>query len=97
MDKFKIDEEYLTSVTVAYGYTQDGVDYGTTSHVDHPSFAALRIHLESRGFIKTERWWNGDIVLIPFTLNEKEFEEGSRFPSAGAQGCRVRFERNRDV
>lgn len=90
--EFEIDEEYLTSVVVAYGFSaahenKDGEITKCSTHgtTDHPSFAALRNHLESRGFIEVERsFWNGDRVLVPFKLNGHLFEKGEKFPSGGA-------------
>ncbi len=86
--EYTIDEEFLTSVVVAYKYVNEhGSQMGTHRSVDHPAFAALREHLGARGYIKIERGWcNGDSVLKRFTLNTFEFEPGEQFSSAGAMG-----------
>lgn len=86
--EYTIDEEFLTSVVVAYKYVNEsGSQMGTHSSVDHPAFAALREHLGVRGYIEIQREWrNGDTVLKRFTLNTFEFEPGDQFSSAGAMG-----------
>jgi hypothetical protein len=79
----EINEKYLTSVSKGYKFNE------MSSHgsVDHPAFSELRDHLESRGYISTERGWsNGDRVLKPFYLNGKYFEEEDAFPCATAMG-----------
>jgi hypothetical protein len=99
MSKFTLAEEYMTSVIVKYGYTSDnGTFIESTSHVDHPSFTALRECLGHTGYIEIERmWWNGDRVTAPFTLNDKQYSIGDKFSSAGAMGCSVKFERKYNV
>lgn len=93
MKKFGISEDFLTQTTVRYGYTDTSGTYCvTTSNVDHPSFDALRTYLGNVGLIKIERgWWNGDRVVEPFILNDKEFEVGERFPSAGAMKGHLKY------
>lgn len=68
-----------------------GLDRCTSTHYDdHPEFKLLRDRLEQDGYIKTERrWWNGDRVLKPFTLNDIEFNTGDKFPSAPALDARI--------
>lgn len=84
--RFTIDTEYLTCVTVKYGYTDDmGMECSTTSSVDHPAFTGLREHLGARGFIRIERgWWNGDRVIKPFYFNGLLLNVGDKFLCAGA-------------
>ena len=54
-------------------------------HKDHDEFTKLRDMLEELGYIKTQRnWWNGDVVLKPFTLNGWKFKKGHKFPCAAA-------------
>ena len=86
--EYTIDEEFLTSIVVAYKYVNEsGSQMGTHSSVDHPAFAALREHLGAKGYIEIQRGWsNGDTVLKRFTLNTFEFEPGEQFSSAGAMG-----------
>ena len=48
---------------------------------DHPEFVKLREQLKSTGYIEIQRsWWNGDRVLKSFTLNNKKFKKGEKFP-----------------
>jgi hypothetical protein len=55
------------------------------SNKDHDEFTKLRDQLEELGYIKTERsWWNGDVVLKGFKLNEWTFKKGDKFYCAGA-------------
>ena len=93
MSKFEIEEQYLTDVTVHYGYTDDnGVEIKTTSSIDHPSFDALRSHLGYRNFIKIQsQWVNGDEVLKDFTLNNKPFREGDKFSCASAMKIHLKY------
>jgi hypothetical protein len=79
----EINSNFLTDVPKGYKFNE------MSSHgsVDHPAFSELRDHLESRGYISTERGWsNGDRVLKPFYLNGKYFEEEDAFPCATAMG-----------
>ena len=93
---YVIDEEFLTDCTVAY-YRLDrhGNKNGSMGHVDHPSFTALRNHLEAVGYIETQDWWNGDQVLKPFYLNDFYFGVGDKFSCATALRSKFRFERKR--
>ena len=90
--EYFIDDEYLDSVMVKYSWVRGtGGKCSTTSHVDHPSFTALREHLGARGYIEIERGWhNGDRVLKPFKLNTYDFMPGDQFSSAGAMGVKFR-------
>ena len=55
------------------------------SNRDHHEFTKLRNQLEELGYIETQRgWWNGDIVLKSFKLNEWTFRKGHKFPCAAA-------------
>jgi len=64
------------------------------SNKDHDEFTKLRNRLEEIGYIKTQRnWWNGDIVLKPFTLNGFKFKKNGRFFCADA--LKVAFEVSR--
>jgi len=99
MDYFEINPKYIESCTVSYRRVNrsGGCVYGTVGSCDHPSFAALRDHLEAKGYIKTWRGgWNGDTVLTKFVLNGKLFEEGDRFPSAGAMSVSMRCKNKRN-
>jgi hypothetical protein len=59
----------------------------TFGNKDHDEFTKLRNQLEELGYIKCERrWWNGDVVLKPFTLNGFKFKKDQRFPCASAMG-----------
>jgi len=87
MDNFQIEQDYITDVRVEFKQlNEDGATvFGTFSHVDHPSFTALREHLGARGYISIERrWWNGDRVLTPFKLNGMVFNVGDKFSSSSA-------------
>jgi len=98
MDRFLLKEEYFTDCAVTYHKVkEDGSNiYGTLSHVDHPSFAALREHLGQKGFIDIQHGWlNGDRVIKEFMLNETLFEVGDKFCTASAQGCGLRFARTK--
>ena len=60
-------------------------NYIMTSTADHPEFAKLREQLGELGYISIERrFWNGDRVLKPFTLNRLKFKVGEQFSCAGA-------------
>lgn len=60
------------------------------SSIDHPEFTKLREKLENHGYISIQRgWWNGDVVLKPFTLNSFKFKKGARFPCAAALGISI--------
>jgi hypothetical protein len=63
-----------------------GIDKMVThSTKDHDEFTILRNQLEELGYIRCERrWWNGDVVLKPFTLNGFKFIIGRKFPCADA-------------
>lgn len=92
---FIIKEEYLTSCNEAFTWitsTGHGPN-GTIAHsVDHPAFAALRKHLDARGFISTENGWvNGDRVVKPFYLNEVYFDVGEKFVCASAMQGHLKF------
>ena len=79
---FEIKEEYLTTLPVTYSWTSDsGLHCSTMGDKVHPSFEGLRTCLEEVGYIKTERWWNGDRVLQSFRLNGALFQPGDRFLS----------------
>ena len=55
------------------------------SNKDHDEFTKLREELNRLGYIKIERsWWNGDVVLKPFMMNEWKFHKGHKFPCAAA-------------
>ena len=63
-----------------------------SSQKDHPKFTELRLQLEKDGFIKIEKgWWNGDRVLMPFMLNNKQFKIGDKFVCAGAMTGHLKF------
>lgn len=75
-DIIKILKEYDKSVS--------------TSNKDHDEFTKLRNQLEELGYIKIEcKWWNGDEVLKPFTLNGFKFKKNSKFSCASALGIRM--------
>lgn len=69
-----------------------GEDRVSSTHSeDHPEFAQLRNQLEAEGYIKCQRsWWNGDVVLKPFTLNDIKFKKNDRFVSAGAMNSALK-------
>lgn len=96
--EYTINSDYLTSTAVVYSYIDEsGSRMGTHGSVDHPSFAALREHLNARGYIKIERgWWNGDIVLKPFKLNTYDFIQGDQFSSACAMGIKFRVKQKHE-
>lgn len=95
--KFEINPEYVTSVTIRTDHSLDKTEEDRVimalkghKHVsirseDHPKFAELRNELGEKGFIKIERrWWNGDTVIKPFTLNGKRFKKGEMFGCGAA-------------
>ena len=62
------------------------------SSEDHPEFAKLREQLGAEGYIEIQRrWWNGDHVLKPFTLNGKKFKKGEQFPSGCAMPGHLKY------
>jgi hypothetical protein len=64
------------------------------SSEDHPEFAKLREQLATDGYIEIERrWWNGDHVLKPFTLNGAKFKKGEQFPSGCAMSGHLGFKK----
>lgn len=68
----------------------------STSSDDHPEFKKLRFMLGERGFINIQqRWWNGDTVLKPFTLNGAQFDINEQFPSGAAIKSHVRYLKNK--
>ncbi len=92
LPEYFIDDDYLTSVSVAYSWLSGhGKKCSTFSSTDHPSFTALREHLGAKGYIEIERrWWNGDRVLKSFKLNTYDFMKGDQFSSASAMGVKFR-------
>lgn len=63
----------------------------STSSKDHDEFTKLREQLAELGYIKIERkWWNGDEVLKPFTLNGFKFKKNGKFCCASAM--KISFE-----
>jgi hypothetical protein len=94
--EYEIDEKFLESVQVSWKITRTETDstYGTTGFVDHPAFADLRRHLAARKYIDMQtNCWNGDTVLRKFYLNQRLFEVGEQFPSAGAMKYSVQRQR----
>lgn len=87
---FMINEEYLTTCNQAFQWvtaTGHGPNGTVSKHVDHPAFAAMRLHLSQRGFIEMQtQWFNGDRVLKPFFVNKIYFAVGDKFPCASALG-----------
>lgn len=83
---FELDPASFCSITVKWsGIDGTGSSTGSISSVDHPSFAALRKHLNSKGFIRmSTNSVNGDVVLKEFKLNGKLFSPGDRFLCAAA-------------
>ncbi len=92
---YTIKEEYLTSCNEAFTWVngEGRGPSGTIAHaVDHPAFAALRKHLDVRGYIKMETGWvNGDRVTKPFYLNEVYFDIGDKFVCASAMNGHLNF------
>ena len=95
---FTIKEDYLASCNESFTWispTGHGPNGTLSKAVDHPAFAALRRHLEARGYIETQSWINGDRVIRPFCLNEVYFGRGAKFPSATAMHNHIRFRKKR--
>jgi hypothetical protein len=92
---FMIKEEYLTTCNEAFTWIDPigGAESGTISKaVDHPAFAALRLHLELKGFIEVQRGWiNGDRVIKPFYLNKVYFDVGEKFVSSSAMYGHLKY------
>ena len=92
-----IKEEYLTSLNEAFTWispTGHGPSGTISKSVDHPAFAALRKHLDQRGFIEMQAGWvNGDRVIKPFCLNEVYFGVGDKFVSAPAMAGHLKSRR----
>lgn len=97
--EYFIDDEYLTSVTAKYSWVRgSGGKCSITSHVDHPSFTALREHLGATGYIEIQRgWWNGDRVLKPFKLNTRDFMPDDQFSSGSAMGNHFRVKQKHET
>ena len=92
MEKFTVDNEYLTGVTVKFGYTECNSDFSIIYSVDHPAFQELRKHLGYRNLIKIEeRWLNGDRVLEDFMFNDIVFRTNDKFPCASAMKLHLKF------
>jgi hypothetical protein len=93
---FTIIEEYCTDLVIRTPIVDpdpekelmNRLKYGESYSVrseDHPEFTKLREQLGKEGYITIERgWWNGDRVVKPFTLNNKKFRKGDKFPCAAA-------------
>jgi len=99
---YTIKEEYITECNEAFTWiTSTGYGpSGTVSNsVDHPAFAALRKHLDHRGYIEMNPGWrNGDRVIKPFHLNKVPFAVGDKFYCASAmQGYLKSRERRREM
>ena len=59
--------------------------YAHSILIDHPEFTKMRNRLEKQGYIQIERrWWNGDRVIKPFSLNGFKFKKHDKFPCASA-------------
>jgi hypothetical protein len=99
MKNFEIDPSYLCSVTIRtehkskYENTEEdlirALKYSNNSYsvssVDHPEFAKLREELGTAGYIEIQRgWWNGDMVLKPFSINGAKFKKNEPFHSGAA-------------
>jgi hypothetical protein len=83
-----IDPKFMCQVQKSLSYySPSGSKHGMLGHVDHPTFANLRDHLDNRGYIETSRnSWNGDRVLKDFFLNNYLMIKGDRFLSGAAIG-----------
>lgn len=57
---------------------------GVMETTEHPTMKKIRGMLESREYIETVPWCNGDTVLKPFYINRMLFDVGDRFLSAPA-------------
>ena len=93
MKEFMINEDFVCSVPVYSKIQFVGYDkeYDTFGHEDHVIFKQLRERLGELGLIEIERGWcNGDRVLEPFKLNDKLFEVGDKFLSAGAMSYHLK-------
>lgn len=90
-----IKEEYITSCNEAFTWitpTGQGPSGTVAKSVDHPAFAALRTHLDARGFIKMQTGWvNGDRVIKPFCLNEVYFGVGDKFVCGSAMAGHLKY------
>jgi len=74
------DEEKVLALLKGKNY-----NCSSMSSDDHPEFKKLREQLGQEKFIKIQRrWWNGDVVLKPFTLNGAKFKKGEQFSSGAA-------------
>jgi hypothetical protein len=85
--RFRIEEEYLTSVAeeIICEQTKGGSNWCSHRTIDHPSFTRLRKYLARNGLIHLETGWvNGDRVLEEFYLNDVLFKVGKKFPCAPA-------------
>lgn len=95
---YTIKEEYVASCNEAFTWiTSNGHGPNGTiaKSVDHPAFAALRKHLDARGYIEMQTGWiNGDRVRKPFYLNEVYFAAGDKFVSASAMNGHLKFRKN---
>ena len=92
---YSIKEEYLTSCNEAFTWitpTGSGPSGTISKSVDHPAFAALREHLDARGYITIQTGWvNGDRVIKPFCLNEVYFGVGDKFVCASAMSGHIKY------
>lgn len=75
-----------------------GYDRGySISNKDHDEFTKLRNQLEELGYIQTQRsWWNGDVVLKPFTLNGAKYKKDYRFPCASAMSVQIKIAKDKN-
>ena len=92
--KIRIDEDYLTDIPVVLDieYTSNGKHHSLHSTIDHPSFTKTRDWLEKNGYIETQRnYSNGDIVLMPFYVNDVHFDVGDKFPCASAMKIHLKY------
>ena len=92
---YTIKEEYITDCNEAFTWIAangHGPNGTLARSVDHPAFAALRKHLDARGYIKMQTGWtNGDRVVKPFYLNEVYFAIGDKFLSASAMQSHLKY------
>ena len=100
MKHFFLDPIYISSVVVKEEVKFNVVDarelppwlvhvfdspIETISHKDHPEFDAFRRDLARQGYISIqENSWNGDRVLMSFSLNDMQFDVGDTFYCAAA-------------
>ena len=77
---------------IQFIHSDNTISTGTsTGNKDHPKFTKLRDKLEQNGYISTERrYWNGDRVLVNFSLNGLLFKKGDQFPCATAMNVRLK-------